>query len=124
MAMNPEVKIVDDVTIVTPHGKLLGGNETDEFQERVKELNEAGNMKLLINLGKTTFMTSVALAVLFLAYVKYTNRGAKVKICSVDKRIQQIFVIVKLTLIYGQDLHDTEEEALASFRALPVMASE
>ena len=122
--MNPEVKIVDDVTIVTPHGKLLGGNETDEFQERVKELNEAGNMKLLINLGKTTFMTSVALAVLFLAYVKYTNRGAKVKICSVDKRIQQIFVIVKLTLIYGQDLHDTEEEALASFRALPVMASE
>lgn len=122
--MNPEVKIVDDVTIVTPHGKLLGGNETDEFQERVKELNEAGNMRLLINLGKTTFMTSVALAVLFLAYVKYTNRGAKVKICSVDKRIQQIFVIVKLTLIYGQDLHDTEEEALASFRALPVMASE
>ena len=122
--MNPEVKVVDDVTIVTPHGKLLGGNETDEFQERVKELNEAGNMKLLINLGKTTFMTSVALAVLFLAYVKYTNRGAKVKICSVDKRIQQIFVIVKLTLIYGQDLHDTEEEALASFRALPVMASE
>src|SRR6185436_973516 len=120
--MNPEVKVVDDVTIVTPHGKLLGGNETDEFQERVKELNEAGNMKLLINLGKTTFMTSVALAVLFLAYVKYTNRGAKVKICSVDKRIQQIFVIVKLTLIYGQDLHDTEEEALASFRELPVVA--
>jgi anti-anti-sigma factor len=120
--MNPEVKVVDDVTIVTPHGKLLGGNETDEFQERVKELNEAGNMKLLINLGKTTFMTSVALAVLFLAYVKYTNRGAKVKICSVDKRIQQIFVIVKLTLIYGQDLHDTEEEALAIFRELPVVA--
>jgi anti-anti-sigma factor len=120
--MNPEVKIVDDVTIVTPHGKLLGGNETDEFQERVKELNETGNMKLLINLGKTTFMTSVALAVLFLAYVKYTNRGAKVKICAVDKRIQQIFVIVKLTLIYGQDLHDTEEEALASFRELPVVA--
>lgn len=122
--MNPEIKVVDDVTIVTPHGKLLGGNETDEFQEKVKDLNEAGNMKLLINLGKTTFMTSVALAVLFLAYVKYTNRGAKVKICSVDKKIQQIFVIVKLTLIYGQDLHDTEEEALASFRALPVMAGE
>ena len=120
--MNPEVKVVDDVTVLTPHGKLLGGNETDEFEERVKELNEAGSMKLLINLGKTTFMTSVALAVLFLAYVKYTNRGAKVKICSVDKRIQQIFVIVKLTLIYGQDLHDTEEEALASFRTLAVPA--
>jgi hypothetical protein len=27
--------------------------------------------------------------------------------------------LVKLTLIYGDDLHDTEEDALASFRRIP-----
>jgi anti-anti-sigma regulatory factor len=64
-------------------------------------------------------MASIALAVLFLAYVKYTNRGARVKLCSVDQRIQHIFVIVKLSLIYGPNIHDTEEEALASFRSMP-----
>lgn len=117
--MNPEVRVVDDVMVVTPEGKLLGGVETEDFEQKVIELNESGNRKLLINLGKTTFMTSIALAVLFLAYVKYTNRGARVKLCGVNERIQQIFSIVKLSLIYGPNIHATEEEALASFRAMP-----
>ena len=117
--MNPEVRVVDDVTILTPIGKLLGAVETEDFEQKVIELNESGNRKLLINLGKTTFMASIALAVLFLAYVKYTNRGARVKLCGVSKQIQHIFVIVKLSLIYGPNIHDTEEEALASFRSMP-----
>ena len=117
--MNPEVKVMDDVTVLTPIGKLLGGVETEDFEQKVIELNESGNRKLLINLGKTTFMTSIALAVLFLAYVKYTNRGARVKLCGVNRQIQQIFAIVKLSLIYGPNIHDTEEDALASFRTMP-----
>lgn len=121
--MNPEVRAVDDVTILTPHGMLLGGQETENLKEKVNELDGKGNMKLLINLGKTTFMSSVGLAVLFLAYTKYTKRGAIVKLCSVDKRIRQIFVLVRLTLVYGENLHETEEEALASFRVVPATAS-
>ncbi|HET9950522.1 MAG TPA: STAS domain-containing protein [Candidatus Eisenbacteria bacterium] len=120
--MNPEVRTVDDVTILTPHGMLLGGRETDELKQRVAELDEKGNMKLLINLGKTTFTSSVGLTVLFLAHTKYSRRGGTVKLCSVDRRIKQLFVLVKLTLVYGENLHETEEEALAAFRALPALA--
>ena len=29
-----------------------------------------------------------------------------------------LFALVKLTLIYGDDLHDTQDEALASFRRI------
>ena len=117
--MNPEVKEVDDVTVLMPIGKLLGAVETEDFEKKVIELNESGNRKLLINLTKTTFMASIALAVLFLAYVKYTNRGARVKLCGMNKQIRQVFVIVKLSLIYGPNIHETEEEALASFRTMP-----
>ena len=38
--------------------------ETDELQGKIKELSEAGNRKLLINLGQTSFMNSVSLGVL------------------------------------------------------------
>jgi anti-anti-sigma factor len=123
MAMNLDVREADDVTVLTPHGMLLGGRETDELEAKVKELDGKGNMKLLINLGKTTFTTSIGMTVLFLAYTKYTKRGATVKLCSVDKKIRQVFVLVRLTLVYGENLHDTEEEALASFRVLPAPAS-
>lgn len=113
-----EVRNVDGVVILSPKGLLIGGKETDELESRIKDLDGAGNQKLLINLGKTTFMSSMGMAALFLAHARYVKRGARVKICSVDRKIREIFVLVKLTLIYGDDLHDTEEEALASFRRI------
>lgn len=112
-----KVRMVDGVTIITPHGMLLGGKETDELQRKIVELNDAGNQKLLINLGDINHMSSMGLATLFLARAKYVKRNARVKLCSVGERIRQIFVLVQLPLVFGDDVHETEEEALASFRA-------
>ena len=113
-----DIKTIDDVVILTPKGLLLGGKETDELEARIKELDSAGNEKLLIDLGQTTFMSSMGMACLFLAHAKYIKRGARVKLCSVDRKIKALFTLVKLTLIYGDDLHDSEDEALASFRRI------
>jgi len=113
-----EFRTVDGVVILTPKGLLLGGKETDELEAQIKDLDSQGNDKLLINLGKTTFMSSMGMACLFLAHAKYVKRGARVKLCSVDRKIKALFVLVKLTLIYGDDLHDTEEDALSSFRRI------
>jgi anti-anti-sigma factor len=110
-----DIRTVDDVVILTPRGLLLGGKETDELEARIKELDGEGNEKLLIDLSQTTFMSSMGMACLFLAHAKYVKRGARVKLCSVDRKIKALFALVKLTLIYGDDLHDSEKEALASF---------
>jgi anti-anti-sigma factor len=113
-----DIKTIDDIVILTPKGLLLGGKETDELEARIKELDSAGNEKLLIDLSQTTFMSSMGMACLFLAHAKYIKRGARVKLCSVDRKIKALFALVKLTLIYGDDLHDSEDEALASFRRI------
>ena len=89
----------------------------------IKELDQTGNTRLLINLGQTTMMNSLGLGALFVAHAKYSKRGGTVKLCCVDKRIQQIFVIVRLALVYGDNIHDTEAEALASFRAMEAAPS-
>jgi anti-sigma B factor antagonist len=108
-----DVRTVSDVTVLTPKGMLLGGKETDELQNKIKELTEAGNKKLLINLGNTTFMNSVSLGVLIAGHSSYAKRGAKMKLCAVDKKIQNIFVVTKLSLVF--EVYDTEEESLKSF---------
>ena len=113
-----EIRNVEDVAILIPRGLLLGGKETNELEARIKELDEEGNEKLLIDLSQTTFMSSMGMACLFLAHAKYIRRGARVKLCSVDRKVKALFALVKLTLIYGNDLHDTEAEALASFRRI------
>jgi anti-anti-sigma factor len=116
--MSLKMRTEDGVTILTPRGMLLGGRETDELEQRVVEQDTAGNQRLLINLGETTYMSSMGLAVLLLARAKYLKRGAQIKVCSVGQKIQQLFVLVKMPLVYGDDLHETEEEALASFREI------
>lgn len=113
-----EIRTIDDVVILTPKGLLLGGKETDELEARIKDLDSEGNEKLLIDLSQTTFMSSMGMACLFLAHAKYIKRGARVKICAMDRKIKALFELVKLTLIYCGDLHDTEDEALASFRRI------
>ncbi|HEX5030028.1 MAG TPA: STAS domain-containing protein [Tepidiformaceae bacterium] len=113
-----EIRNVEDVAILTPKGLLLGGRETDELEASIRELDGLGNEKLLIDLSQTTFMSSMGMACLFLAHAKYIKRGARVKLCSVDRKIKALFALVKLTLIYGDDLHETQDEALASFRRI------
>ena len=112
--MSLEVRTVGDVTVLTPKGMLLGGKETDELQGKIKELAEAGNKKLLINLGQTTFMNSVSLGVLIAGHSNYAKRTAKMKLCAVDKKIQNIFVVTKLSLVF--DVYDSEGEALKTFQ--------
>ncbi len=113
------VSTAGDVTVLTPHGMLLGGDETDEFEDTVRDLDREGNKKLLINLGKTTFMNSLGLTVFFLAHARYARRGATVKLCAVDGRLRHLFELVRLTRVYEHNIHDTEEEALADFRSPP-----
>ena len=107
------------IAILTPHGMLLSGRDTDELEQRIVELDEAGNARLLINLSETDYLSSTGLGVLLLARAKYLKRGAQVKICSVGERIRQLFDLVRMPVVFGEDLHETEEGALASFRAEP-----
>lgn len=112
--MSLEVRTSGDVTVLTPKGMLLGGKETDALDNKIQELSEAGNRKLLIDLGQTTFMNSVSLGVLIKWHSSYRKRDAQLKLCSVDKKIQNIFVVTKLSLVF--ESYDTCEEASVSFK--------
>jgi len=114
------VRSENGVTIVTPSGQLLGGKETDELENKISELDKAGDKRLILDMSRTTFMTSIAIAAVVRAHVSYTKRGARVKICGLDKHIKQIFVVTKLVMVFGNEMHDTVEEGLAAFRDSPV----
>ena len=36
--MKLSVKVVEGVDVLTPHGMIFGGNETDELQNKIKDL--------------------------------------------------------------------------------------
>jgi anti-sigma B factor antagonist len=104
---------VGAVAVLTPKGYLTGGDETDELERAIKALSDAGNKHLVINLGETQHLNSTALGVLISAHSNYVKRAGQMKLCSVDKRIENIFVITKLSLVF--DVYPNEEQAIASF---------
>jgi anti-sigma B factor antagonist len=104
---------VESIAILTPKGYLSGGDETDELERAIKQLTEGGNKHLIINLGETQHLNSTALGVLISAHSNYVRRGGQMKLCAVDKRIENIFVITKLSLVF--DVFPTEQQAIASF---------
>jgi len=104
---------VGSITILAPKGYLTGGDETAELEQTIKSLIESGNRNLIINLSDTQFLNSTALGVLISAHTSYVKRDGQVKLCSVDKRIENIFVITKLSMVF--DVYSTEEQAIASF---------
>jgi anti-sigma B factor antagonist len=104
---------VGEIAVLVPKGYLTGGDETDELERTIKTLGEGGNKNLVINLGETQHLNSTALGVLISAHSSYVRRGGQMKLCCVDKRIENIFVITKLSLVF--DVYPNEEQAIASF---------
>jgi len=104
---------VESIAILYPKGYLTGGEETDELERGIKNLSEGGNKHLIINLSETQHLNSTALGVLISAHSNYVRRAGQMKLCGVDKRIENIFVITKLSLVF--DVFSTEEQAIASF---------
>lgn len=104
---------VGTISILTPRGYLTGGSETDELEAAIKQLGADGNKHLVINLAETQHLNSTALGILIQAHTSYLRRGGQMKLCAVDKKIQNIFVITKLSLVF--DVYEGEEQAIASF---------
>lgn len=106
---------MQDGKIIVLHlkGNFVGGDETDELQDTVKKLADNGNLKLVIDLGEVSYLNSSALGVLIAAHANYTKRGGKIKLCQLNKNLENLFVITKLSLIF--DTYPSEMEAVAGF---------
>jgi anti-sigma B factor antagonist len=101
------------ITVLKLKGNFVGGDETDELQNTIKRLSDEGNLKLVIDLGEVAYLNSSALGALISAHANYTKRGGKVKLCQLNKNIENLFVITKLSLIF--DTYPSEMEAVAGF---------
>ncbi|MDE3056901.1 MAG: STAS domain-containing protein [Bacteroidota bacterium] len=101
------------VAILEPKGSLVGGEETDALREAVNDLLKKENKRLVIDLGKVTYMNSTAIGVLVSAHTSYANRSGNIVLCNVNKSINNIFVITKLSMIFA--IEGDRMEAVASF---------
>lgn len=102
-----------DVVVVTPHGHLVGGDETEAFRAMMSELDLAGRTKVVINLMETAHLNSIALGAFNEARAKFAKRGARIHLCHINARIQNALVITRLGLEF--EAYENERQAVESF---------
>lgn len=101
------------IGLIEVKGTLTGGEETDEVRRAVAGFIDRGYSKLIVDLSGVTFVNSAGIGVLVGAHTTYTRKGWHIKLTGVNKNIDSVFVITKLSLVF--DVHDSIDEAQKSF---------
>jgi anti-sigma B factor antagonist len=101
------------IGVIEVRGSLVGGEETDELRNAVADFVEQGTKSLIIDLSKVTYLNSTAIGVLVSAHTTFSRNKGRVKLCGINKNINNIFVITKLTLVF--DVVEAREEAVKAF---------
>ncbi len=113
--MGVKVETQGDIAVVVPEGNFFGGKETDELERAVKDLQGKENTKMVLDLGRVNHLNSMAIGLLVSAHTNYQKRGGRIVLANVDRRISNVFVVTKLSLVF--EVADTREEALAALGA-------
>lgn len=113
MAVKEQMKA--GISILEVKGKLMGGPETIEIHNRVKELVANGVMKVVIDLGKVSWMNSTGLGALMSSLTTIKNAGGELKISRATEKVKSLFMVTKLITIF--DNYESLDEALDSFKA-------
>jgi len=95
-------------------GKITLGEGAVAIRDTVRKLIEAGNKKIVLNLGNVTYIDSSGIGELVSAFTSVSNAGGELKLLNLTKRVQDLLQITKLYTVFA--VFDDEGAAVASFK--------
>jgi anti-sigma B factor antagonist len=118
MALKITSREVDGVVVLALEGRIVFGEETVAFGEKVKSLLAAGKKKLVLNLEKVTMIDSAGLDALVVAYTSAKSAGATMRLCNLGLRTNELLRITRLVNVF--EVSESEGDAV---RAMAKRAS-
>lgn len=103
-----------DVAVVEVKGKLMGGPETSAVHTTVKDLVQDGVKKVVIDIGKVSWMNSTGLGAMMGSMTSLRNAEGDLKLARVTEKVRSLFMITKLITIF--ETYDSVEKAVDAFK--------
>ena len=107
-------RIVDDVLILEPKGKIMGGPDATLLHDKLHEFIDQNKKKVVIDLSKVEWMNSTGLGILISGLTTMKNNGGELKLAGVTEKIESLLTITKLITVF--DNYDSVEQAIKSFK--------
>jgi anti-sigma B factor antagonist len=105
---------VSGVTVIDIEGRIVLGEESKAFREKVKSLLVSGKKKIVLNLSTVSYVDSAGLGTLLATFHSSTSQGATLKLENPDTKFKELLQLTKLITVF--DTYDNEALAVSSFK--------
>ena len=112
--MSYSVSEQNNVVIISLAGKIMGGPEATEINDKFNQLIDDKKLKVIIDLMNVEWMNSSGLGILIGAATLLRNNNGQLRLINVSERIQNLLRITKLSGIF--ETSNSLEEATTSFK--------
>jgi anti-sigma B factor antagonist len=104
---------VNGVTVLDIEGRIVLGEESNSFRERVKSLLAAGKKKIVLNMATVSYIDSAGLGTLVATFHSARSQGATLKLANLGTKFKEVLQVTKLMTVF--DTYDNEAAAVQSF---------
>jgi anti-sigma B factor antagonist len=104
---------VNGITVIDIEGRIVLGEESNAFRERVKSLLAAGKKKIVLNMAQVSYIDSAGLGTLVATFHSARSQGATLKLVNLGAKFQEVLQVTKLMTVF--DTYPNEAAAVQSF---------
>jgi anti-sigma B factor antagonist len=104
---------VNGITVLDIDGRIVLGEESNAFREKVKGLLAAGKKKIVLNLANVTYIDSAGLGTLVATFHSARSQGAMLKLANLGAKFKEVLQVTKLMTVF--DTYESEAAAIQSF---------
>ena len=101
------------VLVLAPEGRMAIGTDDLRVREAIRKALDAGERKLLVDMGRVSMLDSSGVGELVSALTSAVKRGGTLKLCGLRPRALEVLSSTQLTGVF--EIFDDEGEALRSF---------
>jgi anti-sigma B factor antagonist len=105
---------VGPVTIVDLSGKISLGEGSALLRKTIRDLIDAGQIKILLNLGDVNYIDSSGIGELVSGFTAVRNRKGELKLLNLTKKVHDLLQITKLFTVF--DVYTDESTAVHSYK--------
>ena len=113
MSIKATTHQVNGVTVVNINGRITLGEGSSTLRETVHGLLNSGERKILLDLTDVSYIDSSGTGELVSCFATVTNRGGRLKLLNLTKKVHELLQITKLYTVF--EIHDDETMGIRSF---------
>jgi anti-sigma B factor antagonist len=102
------------ITLVDMSGRIALGEGSALLRKTIRDLVDAGQNKIVLNLGDVNYIDSSGIGELVSGFTAVRKAGGELKLLNLTKKVHDLLQITKLFTVF--DVYSDERTAVKSFR--------